>query len=226
MTRVTPAHLEARKDSILVSALRVFARKGIQFATMAEIADDAGISAGAIYRYFPGKDALIEACFEENVEQMTSEWHRQVEATPNPLEALLEISRKSFEHMEEELADDVTRVMIERMLDGSRMNDETWRQNTMHERETVVRGLMEPIVRAQEQGILPAGIDAYQTAQSMVSFYYGVRLAKLLGTEIDARAQLESYCHLLKLVSESHLATTASVKRPTRTAKPAVPALV
>ena len=41
------------------AALEVFAEKGYPAAAMAEIARRAGISAGNIYRYFPGKKALF-----------------------------------------------------------------------------------------------------------------------------------------------------------------------
>jgi AcrR family transcriptional regulator len=201
MTRVTTAHLEARKGSILEAALRVFARRGIQYATMAEIAEDAGISAGAIYRYFPGKDALIEACFEENVEAMTAEWHQTVEATPDPLQALYNIAHSSFAHMEEANGDDTTRVMIERILDGSRIGDAEWRKESLAERELVARGLTEPLARAQELGLLPKEIDAYQLAQALLSFYFGARLAHLLGPETNTRGQLEAVFALVARVS-------------------------
>lgn len=203
MTRVTVAHLEARKESILDAALKVFARRGIQFATMAEIADEAGISAGAIYRYFPGKEALIEACFSENTEQITSEWHREVEAaSDHPLDALYHIARTSVAHVYNEGADDRTRVMVERILDGSRMDDAKWRAEASKDRDAIGRGLAEPIERAQAAGMFPADIDAYQLSQALISFYYGARLARLIGTEIDPMAQLEALCRLVEYVEE------------------------
>lgn len=61
MPKVTEAHLEARRRQILTAAARCFARRGFHRTTMQDIADQAGISAGAIYRYFEGKESLIEA---------------------------------------------------------------------------------------------------------------------------------------------------------------------
>ncbi len=210
MTRVTTAHLEARKESILEAALKVFARRGIQYATMAEIAEDAGISAGAIYRYFPGKDALIEACFEENVDAMTAEWHRQVETSPDPMDALMEIARASFAHMEEASGNDTTRVMIERTLDGSRIGDESWRKEALAERSAIVGGLMEPLARAQEMGLFPKDLDIHNLAQVMLSCYFGSRMARLLGPEIDTRGHLEAFCELLTRVSGIERAKVAA----------------
>ncbi|HUP00921.1 MAG TPA: TetR/AcrR family transcriptional regulator [Gemmatimonadota bacterium] len=60
MPKVTEAHLDARRRQILTAAHRCFAWRGFHEATMQEIADEAGLSAGALYRYFDGKEALIE----------------------------------------------------------------------------------------------------------------------------------------------------------------------
>lgn len=64
MARVTPEHIDARKAAILEAAARVFGRKGPATATMQEIADEADLSAGAIYRYYPGKDELMQEFFK------------------------------------------------------------------------------------------------------------------------------------------------------------------
>lgn len=50
-----------RPDEILDSALRHFAAHGFAAARMEQIAADAGVTAGTIYRYFPSKDSLVEA---------------------------------------------------------------------------------------------------------------------------------------------------------------------
>lgn len=47
-----------RKQDVLASATRVFARDGIAKAKMADIAAEAGIAVSSIYDYFPTKEAL------------------------------------------------------------------------------------------------------------------------------------------------------------------------
>ena len=54
-------YLAARRDSIREAAERVFVRRGFDGATIQEIADEAGVSAGNIYRYFDSKADLIHA---------------------------------------------------------------------------------------------------------------------------------------------------------------------
>ena len=47
------------QESIAAAALTIFAQKGYESATMAEIARAAGVSTGNVYRYFANKDALF-----------------------------------------------------------------------------------------------------------------------------------------------------------------------
>jgi AcrR family transcriptional regulator len=48
-----------RREQILEAAVRVFARRGFGNATVAEIAEEAGVAPGTIYIYFEGKEDLF-----------------------------------------------------------------------------------------------------------------------------------------------------------------------
>ncbi|MCX8102938.1 MAG: TetR/AcrR family transcriptional regulator [Candidatus Bipolaricaulota bacterium] len=58
--RLRERQKEERYAAILHAALRIFATKGLQEATMDEIAQVAGLGKGTIYYYFDSKEALIE----------------------------------------------------------------------------------------------------------------------------------------------------------------------
>src|SRR5690349_14404310 len=102
MSKVTLAHVEARRTSILEAAHTVFARRGIKSATMAEIAETAGVSAGAIYRYFDSKEALAGSCFKETAVRLAAEWHQMGEVSDDPMAVFDEIARCSFDEIKEE----------------------------------------------------------------------------------------------------------------------------
>jgi AcrR family transcriptional regulator len=55
----------ARRDQIIAAAAGCFARSGYHATTMADIAQAAGVSKGTPYLYFPGKEALFIALYEE-----------------------------------------------------------------------------------------------------------------------------------------------------------------
>ena len=61
MPRITEARKTERRDQVLQAAFVCFARRGFHQTTMQEICAEAGLSPGAVYGYFPGKDAIIEA---------------------------------------------------------------------------------------------------------------------------------------------------------------------
>ena len=52
-------HKSARRDAILAAARKVFARKGYEGATMADIAREAGVAAGTVYLYYASKTDLF-----------------------------------------------------------------------------------------------------------------------------------------------------------------------
>jgi TetR/AcrR family fatty acid metabolism transcriptional regulator len=61
---------EYRVQSIQEAAMRVISRKGMNDATMADIAKEAGIAKGTIYLYFRDRDELVEKTFETAIAQL------------------------------------------------------------------------------------------------------------------------------------------------------------
>ena len=61
---------EFRVQSIQDAAMRVISRKGMDAATMQDIAEEAGIAKGTIYLYFRDRDELVEKTFETAVTQL------------------------------------------------------------------------------------------------------------------------------------------------------------
>ncbi|GHJ56740.1 hypothetical protein Nm8I071_60470 [Nonomuraea sp. TT08I-71] len=59
--RVSEQHLAARRQQILDAARRCFVRDGFHNTSMQDVIREAGLSVGAVYRYFPSKNDLITA---------------------------------------------------------------------------------------------------------------------------------------------------------------------
>ncbi len=64
MPRVSEEHLTARREQILVAARTCFLRKGLHNASMQDLIQEAGLSVGAVYRYFKSKNEIIAAIAE------------------------------------------------------------------------------------------------------------------------------------------------------------------
>lgn len=63
------ADAERNRRLLLAAAKIVFAGKGAN-ASLEEIAREAGVGIGTLYRHFPTRDALIEALYSTEVEQL------------------------------------------------------------------------------------------------------------------------------------------------------------
>jgi TetR/AcrR family transcriptional regulator, transcriptional repressor of aconitase len=70
MPKVSKEHLERRRQQILEAATECFARQGFHGTSMQDIFDASGLSAGAVYRYFPSKDSLIMAIAESALNEV------------------------------------------------------------------------------------------------------------------------------------------------------------
>ncbi|MGW5211311.1 TetR/AcrR family transcriptional regulator [Streptomyces sp. NPDC004051] len=66
MRTVDPARHQARRRHIINAAAELFAAKGFERTTTAEICKAAGMSAGNLFHYFPNKRAIFHAVFEDD----------------------------------------------------------------------------------------------------------------------------------------------------------------
>ncbi|MEU9117201.1 TetR/AcrR family transcriptional regulator [Streptomyces sp. NPDC048483] len=66
MRTVDPAKHRARRRHIVDAATALFAAKGFERTTTAEICKTAGMSAGNLFHYFPNKRAIFHAVFEDD----------------------------------------------------------------------------------------------------------------------------------------------------------------
>jgi AcrR family transcriptional regulator len=64
--RLTPS---ARREMIMNAAIKLFAHQGLARTTTRQIAHEAGIAEGTIYKYFASKDDILQAFFEHEIFQ-------------------------------------------------------------------------------------------------------------------------------------------------------------
>jgi AcrR family transcriptional regulator len=72
MPKVTQQYRDARRAQILDAARRCFLREGFHATSMQDLFAEAGLSSGAVYRYFSGKDDVIAAIAEENMRDVVA----------------------------------------------------------------------------------------------------------------------------------------------------------
>jgi AcrR family transcriptional regulator len=77
---------QRNRQRILEVAKKAFTRSGAN-ASLDDIAKQAGVGAGTLYRHFPTRDLLLEAVYRTEVEKLAAAERRFAETLP-PIEAL------------------------------------------------------------------------------------------------------------------------------------------
>ncbi|SDL08090.1 transcriptional regulator, TetR family [Glycomyces sambucus] len=181
MTRVSQEHLDARRRQILDAARRCFVRNGFHATSMQDVLVEAGLSAGAVYRYFKGKDAIISAIVSETLTDVATSFAAEEDAPPPDLDDIVEIVLRVDAPVlskSEESARLLVQVWSEALRSpelGAQLKD------IMDEARQVVAGLVR---RHQERGALPRDVPAEHMAAVLVALVDGF----MVQWAVDGRA--------------------------------------
>jgi TetR/AcrR family transcriptional repressor of uid operon len=96
-SRIGDESVADRRAQILDAAERSFCRSGFHRTTMQDVAAEAGMSPGNLYRYFPSKDALVAGLCERDRVGLSREFMALGEAGGDFLAAFRALGRKHFE---------------------------------------------------------------------------------------------------------------------------------
>ncbi len=188
MTRVTTQHLEARTESILAAASSLFASRGIERTTMADIAAAAGLSSGAIYRYFADKDQLLAAVFSCAQEDARRPFIEGAALGGTPTEILrrtghLAIDGECVLHLESALSM------------ARRGGDFGAGHRQLH--ENVLEDLAALVRSGQQANELPPDLDPDAIAVLLASLVVGLQVMKIEVPHIDPHAVIDLVAELL-----------------------------
>jgi AcrR family transcriptional regulator len=93
-------------EALLSAAGDAIAARGFDGATMTQIAQEAGVSIGAAYQYFPNKEALAFALRKRYGDEMDARWSAMIDADDaNGQLPLADLVERLFDLMVELMAD-------------------------------------------------------------------------------------------------------------------------
>lgn len=81
-------HTKDRRAIILDAALRTFVQRGYPQTKVAEIASEAGVAEGTLYNYFPSKEDLLLALFDEKWSRIIDDIKKKIISVDNPNDQL------------------------------------------------------------------------------------------------------------------------------------------
>jgi AcrR family transcriptional regulator len=177
MARVSQEHLDARRRQILDGAALCFARNGFHATSMQDVLKEVDLSAGAVYRYFSGKEQLIEAIVTDVMGVIRDVYERAALESPPPMPD--ELIARTVAHMQRErpaLTDDgewlFPRLMIHAWTELSALLGEGF--------DAVTAAWVKLVVRYQESGMMSADVDPRAVARTLMATVQGFGVQHVL----------------------------------------------
>lgn len=194
MPKVSPLYRDARRNEILGAALACFARNGFHETTIQDISREAGLSHGAIYRYFPSKEDMVEAASRRDRVARAGRFEK-AEAGHRPLEA---IDRLLVSYIGDAATPEGSSAQLRAVVFGEGVRNPKVNESiraTWHE----VLGLIGAMVRrGQEAGEINPGLDADGVARVVAALRDGLLVHQAIDPTVDAEACAQVVSALLR----------------------------
>ncbi|MEX0781889.1 MAG: helix-turn-helix domain-containing protein, partial [Dehalococcoidia bacterium] len=187
---------------ILAAASLVFSQRGVQAATMTEVATEAGISAGLIYRYFPSKEELLACAMTESTQDLEARWMDPPVDHPDPLGEFLELSKHTFGSIADPAEQQHTIMHIEHLLTAVRDGDSLALESARENLDGIVQKISQRLEAAQRAGQVRKSVDTVALAQVAVDFYWGTRLRKMIMPELDIDPAFTMFTRMMESTFE------------------------
>lgn len=156
---------------ILDAAARVFARRGFGQATVADIAAEAGISMGALYHHFTGKEELFKAIAEQHIRDQEAAY-RGLLPSPSLRETIERFVDFWLDHCQQE--DELDGLIMECWAQAAR---EPWAREAIaalfRDGADLFRGTLRV---GQDAGVVRKDIDLDASASVLLCVLQGMEM--------------------------------------------------
>ncbi|SCF37338.1 DNA-binding transcriptional regulator, AcrR family [Micromonospora viridifaciens] len=177
MPRVSDEHLAARRQQITDAARRCFLRDGFHNTSMQDVIREAGLSVGAVYRYFPSKYDLVTAIAQSVIggaEQVFAELARNEPPLP-----LTEVLDRALTYVDSQTGEDgVLRLAIQVWSEAQR--DPALAEFVRATYSSFRNHFVVIARRAHEAGELPADADPEAVGAALFGLVPGYYMQRVL----------------------------------------------
>ena len=172
-----------RRQRILEAAERAFVRHGFHATTMQHVAEEIGMSAGNLYRYFPSKEAIVEGLCAVDQAGRARAFAELMAHNGNIMEA---ISAGLREHV------------LGRPAEKARMIVEIWAEAARNPAvDAITRSIDSDVLAkiehlifiAKERGEASPAVDAASVARFFFTYVGGLMKRLALEPDLDAEAE-------------------------------------
>lgn len=200
--------LTDRHVRILDAAERVFARAGFHAATMSDIAVEAGMSPGNLYRYFASKDAIIAGISERDRMEIAGDFAGLDPRKGGLLDQLDELGRRHMVRKPREKAI----IALQIWAEASRSPDMA--RICAGFDEVVEHGLAAAVQSAKASGELPADLDEARFLQVLFMMADGFFCRRAVDPDFDAAAGADALFAAMRGLAQTMLLPSAGAATP------------
>ena len=172
MARRTREEALATREQLLDAAERVFRKRGVGHTTLAEVADAAGVTRGAVYWHFRSKADLFEAMVAR-AEMPHETSMQQMENAADPMAALRQGAMDSLTHL---VTDARARAVYEIVFLRCEYTEElaTVRHGQACARDNCYEKIEMAMRAAVERGQFPSGTDVKLATRGIYAYVGGL----------------------------------------------------
>jgi AcrR family transcriptional regulator len=209
--RITDERREARREQILEAARACLQEHGLEAVSMEMIIARSGLSTGAVYGYFKGKDQIINAVVTDGMAAMAEDL-APILSNPEPpaLPEFVEQVLRAVAHFGRHKKGDIDRLLA--ALHGwSHSQSDPELKAATRASYSSLRKLFATVVRRwQAAGTFDATADPEGVAELLTSVTLGFVAQRALAGSADVDA------HVAALEALTHVRSTGSTVRKSR----------
>lgn len=90
--------MEEKNRKIINTAIEIFSEKGFNKTTMQEIAEEAGVGKGTIYRFFNSKEDMVSSLLEISIDEISEQISSAISPLDDPLEKMKAIIKVELDY--------------------------------------------------------------------------------------------------------------------------------
>ncbi len=189
MPRVSAAHEQEVRDRILSAAARVFSEKGYHSSTIADVVRESGLSVGAIYTYFSGKDELIRLTCDQIAARGLDELAERLAPATTTAERMAIAIRLYVETIDDYDGDPGQITLVQAWAEADR--EPGVREMLAARRERLVGAGRYLISQGIASGELPAWLDVDAVTRGFLGLLDGLLLQRIEAGDASRPADLE-----------------------------------
>jgi TetR/AcrR family transcriptional regulator, transcriptional repressor of aconitase len=192
MPRITDERREARREQVLEAARACLQEHGLEAVSMEMIIARSGLSTGAVYGYFKGKDEIISAAVTEGTASLGQQLV-PILVSPEP-PSLPELAGQLLRTIEDfgRPEHGIDRLLVSLHGWSHSQSDPELKAATRAAYRRLRELLADAVSRSQAAGNLGAGADPQAAAELLTSICLGFAAQRALAGDADVRAHVDA----------------------------------